>query len=81
MKKSRRRTAVKIIALYSLFFITLPFLSLGQKEEKEEAERQIAQKLTTLPTTNNLPTLSLCKGLKRYYYKPQLEIKASNGVF
>ena len=55
---------VKIIALHSLFFITLPFLSLGQKEEKEEAERQMAKKLATLPP--NLPTLSPCKGLKRY---------------
>ena len=39
----------KIIALYSLFFITLPFWSLGQTKEKEEAERQIAPTLATLP--------------------------------
>ena len=50
MKNSLRLTAVKIIALCSLFFIALPFWSLGQTKEKEEAERQIAQKLATLPT-------------------------------
>ena len=80
MKNSLRLTAVKIIALCSLFFIALPFWSLGQSKEKEEAERQMAQKLVTL-LSPNFPTLSPCKGLKRYYYKPQLEIKARRGVF
>ena len=36
------KKVVKIIALYSLFFTVLPFWSLGQTKEKEEAERQIA---------------------------------------
>ena len=39
MKNSLRLTAVKIIAFYSLFFTALPFLSLGQSKEKEEAEK------------------------------------------
>ena len=56
MKKSRWLTAVKIIAFYSLFFTALPFLSLGQTKEKEEAEKQIAPTLATLP-----PTSPLCR--------------------
>ncbi|TAH14054.1 MAG: hypothetical protein EAZ14_04680 [Runella slithyformis] len=38
----------KIIAFFSFFFATLPFWSLGQTKEKEEADRQVAQKLSTL---------------------------------
>ena len=57
------KKVVKIIALHSLFFITLPFLSLGQKEEKEEAERQIAQKLTTLDLSDFKTDFLLNKGV------------------
>ena len=39
MKNSRQATAVKIITLCSFFFIVLPFWSLGQTKEKEEAEK------------------------------------------
>ena len=63
MKKSLQVPAVKIIALYSLFFIALPFLSLGQSKEKEEAERQMAQKLATLDLSGFKTDFLLNKGV------------------
>ena len=65
MKNSRYATAVKIIALCSFFFIVLPFWSLGQTKEKEEAEKQIAP---TLPPQS--PHFVALQGPKTIYCKP-----------
>ena len=53
----------KFIAFFSFFLIANPFWSLGQNKEKEEAERQIVQKLATLDLSGLKTDFLLNKGV------------------